>query len=172
MRTISLERLRDVLDCYGADPAHWPAEEREAGLALLARSSEARRHRDDVAQLDRALDLAHVDPPSAALAARVLAAAQRRDPDRFGWLIALAAPLAAAAGLVSCLVHSSPPASQALDADTIAQLSTYSTPSDALLSDLDVVDATPSVGCTDGGLGCLELRLPSSRRDGGARTRA
>ena len=172
MKTISLDRLHDVLDCYGADPGRWPAEEREAVLALLARSAEARRYRDEVADLDRALDMTHVEPPSTALAARVLAAAPRRDPDRFGWLIALAAPLAAAAGLVFWLVHSAPPTPGALDTDTIAQLSVYTTPTDALLSDLDVVDATPAVGCTDGGLGCLELRLPSSRRDAAARTRA
>jgi len=172
VKIISLDRLRDVLDCYGADPARWPAEEREAALALLARSPEARRHRDEVVHLDRALDMAHVEPPSAALASRVLAAAPRRDPDRFGWLIALGAPLAAAAGLIFWLVHVSSPTTPALDTDAIAQLSDYSTPTDALLSDLDVVDAPPSVGCTDGGLGCLELRLPSSRRDAAARTRA
>ena len=172
MKIISLDRLRDVLDCYGADPARWPVEEREAGLALLARSPEARRYRDEVAHLDRALDMAEVEPPSTALAARVLAAAPRRDPDRYGWLIALAAPLAAAAGLVFWLVHAAPPTTQSLDTDAITQLSDYSTPTDALLSDIDVVDAAPSVGCTDGGLGCLELRLPASRRDTPGRTRA
>ena len=172
MKTISLDRLRDVLDCYGADPRRWPQEEREPALVLLSRSAEARRYRDEVVRLDRALDLAPVEPPSAALAARVLAAAPRRDPERFGWMIALAAPLAAAAGLVFWLVHTPPPTAQPLDTDAIAELSVYTTPTDALLSDLDVVDATPSVGCTDGGLGCLELRLPSSRRDAPARTRA
>ena len=167
MKIVSLERLHDLLDCYGADPARWPDDEREAALALLARSPEARHHRDEVARLDRALDLAPVDPPSSALATRILAAAPRRDPDRFGWVIALAAPLAAAAGVVFWLVHAAPPTTSAVDANAVAELSVYETPTDALLSDSDIVDAAPSVGCTDGGLGCLELRLPSSRRDAG-----
>src|SRR5204863_679170 len=117
----------DILDCYGADPARWPAEEREAALAILARSPEARRHRDQVAHVDRALDMMHVDPPPAALAARVLAAAPRRDPDRFGWFIALAA----AAGLVFWLVHTTAPTIQPVDTEAIAELSVYTTPTDA-----------------------------------------
>jgi hypothetical protein len=72
---MTLQRLQQLLDTYGAGPERWPAEDRAAALALLAHSAEARAQRDKAARLDALLDLAPVVHPSAELAARILAAA-------------------------------------------------------------------------------------------------
>src|SRR6266702_3414702 len=63
LSVMTLQRLQQLLDAYGADPERWPAEERLAALALLAHSPEAQTQREQVAH------------PSAELAARILAAA-------------------------------------------------------------------------------------------------
>lgn len=46
------ERLKQILEAYGADPARWPADEREAAARLVR----AERERDEARALDRALD--------------------------------------------------------------------------------------------------------------------
>jgi len=161
-------RLHAILDAYGADPARWPAAERDAALALLVRSPEARRHHDAAARLDAALDASPVQVPSPALAARVLHATPRRRPVRVGRWVALAAPLAAAAVLVLWLARS--PAPAPLTADAIAALGTYSMPTDTLLFSIgsDLVDLP---GCSEGDLGCIDLGSgwgdESMRRDDG-----
>jgi len=159
-------RLHAIIDAYGADPARWPAAERDAALALLVRSPEARRHHDAAAGLDAALDASPVEVPSPALAARVLRATPRRRPVRVGrWA---AAPLAAAAVLVLWLVRS--PAPAPLTADAIAALDTYSLPTDTLLfsTGSDLVDLP---GCSEDDLGCIDLGSgwgdESTRRDDG-----
>jgi len=53
---VTLDRVRTLLDAYGADPARWPAAERAAALELLARSPDARACRVAAARLDDALD--------------------------------------------------------------------------------------------------------------------
>jgi hypothetical protein len=75
---MTLARLGELLDTYGADPGRWPPEERDAALALLAHSAEAQRQREASAQLDAVLNLApaHAAPP--ALVERILAAAPQR----------------------------------------------------------------------------------------------
>lgn len=55
--TLSLERAVALLDAYGALPDRWPEAEREALLALLAKSPELRAQRDTVASFDSLLDL-------------------------------------------------------------------------------------------------------------------
>jgi len=71
-------RLAAILDAYGAAPAHWPADERAAAEALLARSPGARRLQRAAAGLD--LVLARHEPlrPTPALRAAILADAPRR----------------------------------------------------------------------------------------------
>lgn len=39
---MTIERLQEILDAFGADYRHWPALEREAARTLIARSDEAR----------------------------------------------------------------------------------------------------------------------------------
>src|SRR5207237_8400141 len=96
-RRMMAARLHAILDAYGADPAHWPAAERDAALALLARSPEARRQHDAAARLDAALDASPVDVPAPALAARVLRATPRPRVRRVERWMAVVAPLAVAA---------------------------------------------------------------------------
>jgi len=71
---MTLQRLQQLLDAYGANPERWSSEDRAAALALLAHSTEARAQRDAAARLDALLDLAPVAQPSPELAARILAA--------------------------------------------------------------------------------------------------
>lgn len=72
------ERLRDLLDAYGAAQAHWPRRERAAAEALIDSSAEARALLAEAAQLDALLDMVHSPAPSESLQARVRAR-------RFGW---------------------------------------------------------------------------------------
>ena len=161
-------RLHAILDAYGADPARWPAGERDAALALLARSPEARRQHDAAARLDAALDVSPVEVPSPALAARVLRATPRPRVVRVQRWVAAVAPLAVAAALVLWIVRA--PAPAPLTADAIAALGTFSTPTDTLLfsTGSDLVDLP---GCSEGELGCIDLGTgwtdESTRRDDG-----
>jgi hypothetical protein len=72
--TMPPSRFEMLIDAYGAAVERWPEEERAAALALLARSPAARAARDAAARLDALLDVVPAEPPSAALAERVLAA--------------------------------------------------------------------------------------------------
>lgn len=76
-KEISIERLEEIVDAWGASPSRWPEAERGAAEALLAASSEARRLVDEAARLDVLLDAAPVEAPSAALMARLMAARPR-----------------------------------------------------------------------------------------------
>ena len=119
----TLERLRDILDAYGGDPAHWPDAERNPALDLLERSADARRLHAEALRLDAALDLLPVPEPSPGLEERILDAARHTTQDtvrgvevtslaearvrrdarrtlRHRLLVAAAVPLAAAAALV------------------------------------------------------------------------
>src|SRR6202142_3331296 len=53
-----LDRFRELLDAYGAEPRRWPAGERAAAEALLAREPEARALRAKAAAIDGLLDRA------------------------------------------------------------------------------------------------------------------
>jgi hypothetical protein len=72
---MELNRLKEVMDAYGAEPARWPADERAGAQALLRRSPEARALQDEARRLDRALDLMPGIGPSSALTDRILAQA-------------------------------------------------------------------------------------------------
>lgn len=102
MTQMTPARFAALLDAYGADPGRWPEGERAAALAFLEADPAARQARADAARLDAVLDRAPVEPPSAALMDRVLAAAPAARPapledERatgpggkfFGWLGAL-----------------------------------------------------------------------------------
>jgi len=175
---MSLTRLRALLDAYGADPDRWPPEERDAGRALLARLPQAQRWQDASAQLDALLDRAPVVIASPALVERVLAAAPQRanvghairsastaPPGRRfagrarAWrYVAAALPLAAAAVLVLWLWAKPPPTPERA-AISIANLGTYTAPTDVLLAlpSVEALDTVPSFGCANNGLGCLDL---------------
>lgn len=69
---MSIDRLRQVLDSYGARPEMWPSSEREAALALVLSTPEAKALLEEAEALDRMLDAAPQIEPSAALRARIL----------------------------------------------------------------------------------------------------
>ena len=86
---IDIDRLRSLIDAYGAEPARWPADERAAALLLLANSAEARAYAQDAEALDATLDCAPLRPTvtvdPAALAARIIRAPNRRPAAPAGW---------------------------------------------------------------------------------------
>lgn len=176
---MNLDRLHALLDAYGADSQRWPEHERDAALALLEQSAAAQTARQHAAALDAALDDAPLAPPSPMLADRILAtaptaankaanvtvlrpAARKHSPIRY---LAAAVPLAAAAVLSLWLVSApqpnapGPEATASLSDDMLAELGSYGTPGDALLTvtEVDVIDDDPWTDCSDGGLGCLDF---------------
>lgn len=71
-------RLDALLDAYGADPARWPAAERNAAQALLASDPTAQARLEQARLLDRALDALPPAPaPAGDLAARIRNAARQ-----------------------------------------------------------------------------------------------
>jgi len=88
---MTMERLEAVLAAYGAQPARWPADEREAAEALIAASDAARGAFADAARLDAALDAAAPPPPADRLAWRLRALMPHRET-----VVAPAAPSEAA----------------------------------------------------------------------------
>jgi hypothetical protein len=110
---MTIDRLREILDAYGAAPERWPAAERDAALALLAESAAARALVDAARRLDALLDRLPTPEPRAdadELAARIAAAEPRRSPptvvplrraanDRLPWAWPSLAGIAAAAAL-------------------------------------------------------------------------
>jgi len=76
--TMALDRLRAIVDAYGADPARWPPAERAAGEALLADSAAAQALVAEAADLDATLDAVPAPQPTAALRTAILAAAPGR----------------------------------------------------------------------------------------------
>jgi hypothetical protein len=175
-RSLSLERLGELLDTYGAAPERWPDMEREAAQRLIVRSEVARARWAEAADLDRFLDTLPAEPPSPALAARVLATAPRRRP-RGLWQLALAAsvPLAAAAAVTLWLAREHEPARQITSVPVV--IGQYTSPTDVLLEPytLDVYATVPSIGCSDSILGCPNVNAadaPYSQRQSFGRLRA
>jgi len=110
---MTMERLRTILSAYGAEPTRWPAAERMAAEALLARSAEARSALGEARALDTTLDRMALSPPS--LDAVALAAAASATPQprrqavrsrpslfgvRLGWTSFAGLAVAGVAGLV------------------------------------------------------------------------
>lgn len=121
-RAVTMKRLVELLEAYGAAPERWPESERAAAEELLARSDAARALQREAAALDRLLDALPPVAPSAVLRDRVLAAAPKRRPAALAWRRALtvAVPLAAAASLVLWFAvrdHASKPAVQVASRD-------------------------------------------------------
>lgn len=79
---MTIERLSEILDAYGADPLHWPEMERLSAQALAAREPRAAALIAEAAALDALLDEAPGLAPSPALVEAVM----RRRPKR-NWLV-------------------------------------------------------------------------------------
>ncbi|ASE38871.1 hypothetical protein [Brevundimonas vesicularis] len=97
------ERLHELADAYGADLRRWPASERAFAESLIAADPSLKAVLDQAAALDALLDVAPRPVPSAALAARILAAAPRAK-SRLGkaiWYLGAGWAAAACAGVVA-----------------------------------------------------------------------
>jgi len=106
------ERLNELIDAYGAEPARWPAAERAAAQALLARTPAARARLAEAAALDSRLDSWTGNAPAldpARLAAAASAGPQPRPLSRprpamrwtpFAWQGAAGLAAAALAGFL------------------------------------------------------------------------
>ncbi|MBI3784265.1 MAG: hypothetical protein HY270_12790 [Deltaproteobacteria bacterium] len=176
---MSLERLRALLDAYGANPDRWPPQERAAALALLEQSPEAQRWRDASARIDALLDHAPGFEVSATLIDRSLAAAPTPAPSAnrtpppyrhttrrvWAWrIIAAAAPLAAAAVLVLWVLNKPSQTPERANV-TLAEIETFDVPTDALLDlpSVQALDRVPTFGCAGGGLGCVDTGEADNR---------
>lgn len=130
---IDLQRLRELIDAYGAEPRRWPESERKAATRLLDDSVQARQWLAQARATDALLDGLQAPPPPEALRERLLSRTpQRRGPgpalaalwrDMGGWSLAgpaLAAGLALGVGMG---VGVSPlPAANGFDDDAVFQL--------------------------------------------------
>lgn len=94
---ITRERLRELLDAYGADAARWPQAEREGARQLLETSATARQLLDEAAIADAELALPAVPAPAIELRAAILVAGPAHKPARdaqgSGWWRDLSAAL-------------------------------------------------------------------------------
>jgi len=89
-------RLEKLLAAYGADPARWPAEDRQAA-AQLSGDSSLRASAEEARRIDRMLGrLPQPQPASDALYSRLMAVADRTQPG--GVIARLAAWLPGSSG--------------------------------------------------------------------------
>jgi hypothetical protein len=152
---MTLDRVRHLLDAYGARSAAWPEGERAAAQALIDGSPAARALWLAAREVDDLLGVVEVVAPPA-LAARVLAAAPRRRRHRA--LIA-ALPLAAAALLALWIAARAPSRSAP---DVAALVGVYFTPTDVLLQ-LFTLDGAAPLPAVDG----FERDAPRSSDENG-----
>jgi hypothetical protein len=94
---MTIERLTQLLDAYGAAPSRWPADERDAAEAIIASSDQAREAFAEAARLDALLDQAPPPPPTDRLAWRLRGVGPRGEPQKInsggarrGFAVALA----------------------------------------------------------------------------------
>jgi len=103
---MTIERLKALAEAYGADLRRWPASERPFAESLIASDPAARAALEQAAALDALLQASPRPIPSAALAARVLAAAPkareaRAHLKRIVWFLGAGWAAAACAGVVA-----------------------------------------------------------------------
>src|SRR4051812_19954258 len=85
---MTLKQFKHLLDAYGADVQRWPAEDRRAARALLARDPAAHAAQHAAAEIDRWLET--YDPPSeAGAAARIAADLTKLPPQAVDWRSAI-----------------------------------------------------------------------------------
>lgn len=80
-KEMTLERLVEIVEAYGASAARWPLAEREVAQAFVSRDRQARALIDEARHLDSILDASPESIPSEALIARIMAARPRALPE-------------------------------------------------------------------------------------------
>lgn len=103
---MTIERLKALAEAYGADLRRWPASERPFAESLVTTDPAARAALEEAAAMDVLLDASPRPTPSAALAARILAAAPkareaRAHLGRIFWFLGAGWAAAACAGVVA-----------------------------------------------------------------------
>lgn len=73
--SMNTERLRALIEAYGASPDRWPEAERDTALSALANLSEANEDLRAAAALDALLGAWRLEPPAERLADRIAARA-------------------------------------------------------------------------------------------------
>jgi len=176
-RTVTPERLAELLDAYGAAPDRWPEAERDAARRLIATSAVDRDRWAAAVELDRLLDALPAEEVSPRLARRVLETAPRRSAARLlRRTLAVAVPLAAAAAVTLWLAIGRGPVRTAATARDTAvgkmAVGEYGSPTDYLLGayGVDVYATVPSFGCADSTLGCPEVGDTEKGRQSGRRS--
>src|SRR5476649_1025275 len=93
---MGLDRFRELLDAYGAEPGRWPANERGSAKVLLAENPEAARLRGQAAAVDGLLNRATLAPP--VIDAERLIASITAEPQRTAEIVTLRAARRPSAG--------------------------------------------------------------------------
>ena len=124
----------DLIDCYGADTARWPAGDRDAALQAIAADPALRVRLAEAASLDAVLgDWATrsiAAPDSAALAARILVPAPRwpRIAGVGGLIAASVAAVMFVAPMTRVVVAPTATTAAATDATDAAEFASLFTP--------------------------------------------
>ncbi|HYM31197.1 MAG TPA: hypothetical protein VEU47_07865 [Candidatus Cybelea sp.] len=88
---MTLARVRQLVEAYGADPKRWSEAERRAAEKLIGSlinpAADADAARREAAELDALLDRWKVEPPDRTLARRIVAAAEGVPQRRPGELL-------------------------------------------------------------------------------------
>src|SRR5262249_54381714 len=153
--SLTIGRLQELLDAYGARPERWPSGERLAAESLIARSAPARALWDETVAFDHLLDaLPAEDAPAGVPAPGLPAAPRRRTAPARRALFALV-PLAAAAAIAVWVTRPPAPTPDVAGVSPAA-LGEYQGPTDVLLEPdgVDEYATVPSIGCDDSLLGC------------------
>ena len=100
--TMRLDRFRELLDAYGAEPRRWPEAERASAEQFMAENAVARALADEARGLDAWLDAGWSPEMSELTVARVVRAAPspRAILSRLGLASGVGWAAAAAAGLL------------------------------------------------------------------------
>jgi len=104
MSEMTTERVRTLIDAYGADPERWPADERDAARRLVETDPVLSAELADAASFDALLDALPAPAPRPALRVALNAIPDRarlRWSDRLATLWPFGAPWGPAAGLVA-----------------------------------------------------------------------
>jgi len=56
-KLINEARVKELLDCYGADAEGWPQEERASAVTLIKHSADLRRYQQEAKRLDDAMQI-------------------------------------------------------------------------------------------------------------------